>query len=440
MIPKKFKAFSLFLLLSISLVFPPSLSGQVWWEDSGRTLNYDLSGFKILVLLGNDFDYHELMVIKSHWEKWNAKVFVAGNEKILSGHLWILTSKGWKKTEHRKVQPDILLSGVKIKDYHAILLPGGGGPKNLIQKNGDLVKRIIQDADKRGVLLSAISHGPRVLAEADVIQGHKVTGHPEIIKNLAEAGGKYVSAVSVFDHNVITGNWPYFESFALNVAEKLRYPDEEKKSKLAQLESHPGLRIIKERRSVRRYLDKDVEPFLIEELLWMASWAPSSNNDQPWKFVVVKDEDKKSRIFDSFMDRMKEYYEKRNVPFERIKAFWTGHFTAPVFIFVFNHSLPKEDTDIEFSDIEEIWNIQSVSNACQNLLLAAKAMDLGTCWMGALLIIESEIKQLLHVPGEAQLMTVIALGYPAQDPLPRVRKSLSETVFYEKWGSKRDNQ
>ncbi|MDH4219440.1 MAG: MBL fold metallo-hydrolase [Candidatus Aminicenantes bacterium] len=50
---KKFKASSLFLLLSISLVFPSSLSGQVWWEDSGRTLEYDLSAFKILVLLVN---------------------------------------------------------------------------------------------------------------------------------------------------------------------------------------------------------------------------------------------------------------------------------------------------------------------------------------------------------------------------------------------------
>jgi F420 biosynthesis protein FbiB-like protein len=434
---KKIKNFSLFFLLSISLVLPSSLSSQVWWEDSGRRLDYDLSTFKILVLLGDDFDYHELMVIKSYWEKWKAKVIIAGSEKILNGHLWSLTAKGWEKTEHRKVHPDILLSGVKIENYQAIFLPGGGSPKNLIEKSGALVKRIIQEADKRGILLSAICHGPYVLAESDVIRDTKVTGHPEIIKNLTGSGGKHVSAVTVVDQNIITGNWPYFESFALNVAEELFYPEEKKKSILAELESHPALKVIKERRSIRRFLDKDIEPSLIEELLYMASWAPSSNNDQPWRFVVVKDEEKKSRIFDIFMDRMKEYYEKRGVPLERIKTFWSGHFTAPVFVFAFNHPPQKEEPESEFSDIEKIWNIQSVSNACQNLLLAAKAMNLGTCWMGALLVVESEIKQILNTPEEAQLMTVIALGYPAQDPLPRVRKPLSETVFYEKWGIRR---
>ncbi len=434
---RKFKTASLFLLLSISLVIPPSLSGQTWWEDSGRTLDYNLSGFKILVLLGNDFDYHELMVIKSHWENWKAKIIIAGNDKILSGHLWSLTAKGWEKTEYREVQPDILLSGVKIEDYHAVFLPGGESPKDLIEKSGDLVKRIIQEADKRSMLLSAICHGPYVLAESDVIRGHRVTGHPEITKDLIRAGGKHVSEVSVVDQNIITGNWPYFESFALNVAEKLLYPDEKKKNKLAEMESHPALNVIKERRSIRRFLDKDVDHSLIEELLWMASWAPSSNNNQPWRFVVVRDIEKKSQIFDTFIDRMKDYYENHGVPLERIKAFWSGHFTAPVFIFIFNHPPPKKDTETEFSDIEEIWNIQSVSNACQNLLLAAKAMDLGTCWMGALLAIESEIKQLLDAPDEARLMTVIALGYPAQDPLPRVRKPLSETVSYEKWERRR---
>jgi nitroreductase/putative intracellular protease/amidase len=410
-----------------------SPNSQIWWDDSGRTLRYDLSPYKILVLLGEDFDYHELMVIKSYWEKWNAKVITAGNEELLNGHLWSLTSKGWEKKEFRKIQPDIQLSEVNIEDYHAVFLPGGGSPKNLIEKNGDPVKRFVREAHERGLLLSAICHGPQILAESDVIRGRKVTGHPEIIKNLTEAGGEYKRDVCIVDENILTGNWPYFESFALNVAEELLNHDEGEKSKLAELESHLALKVIKERRSIRRFLDKDVDSFMIEELLYFASWAPSSNNDQPWRFVVVRNKDAKNQIFELFLARMEDYYQRRNIPLERIKAFWSGHFSAPVFIFVFNHPSQKEIQE-EFEEIEKIWNIQSVANACQNLLLSAKAMNLGSCWMGALLVIEPEIKRLLQVPADAKLMTVIALGYAADNPLPRVRKSLSETTFYETWG------
>jgi len=418
----------------ILLACPFSLFSQVWWEDSGRTFDYDLSPFKILILLGDDFDYHELMVIKNQWEKWKAKITLAGNAEVLTGHLWNITSKGWEKTEFREVKPDLLLSNVNVKDYYAIFLPGGNSPKNLAEKNRELASKIIREADSQGLLLSAICHGPYLLAVSDVIKGHRVTGHAEIIKDLTEAGGKYVSEVCVVDRNLITGNWPYFESFALNVAEKLLYPIKGAKSRLAELESHPALKVIKERRSVRRFQDKDVDPFLIEELLYMASWAPSSNNDQPWRFVAVKNKEVKNRIFDLFLERMKDYYQKRGVPLERIKAFWSGHFTAPVFIFAFNQP-SDEESEKEFSGIEKIWNIQSVSNACQNILLAAKAMELGTCWMGALLVIETEIKQILQAPEDAQLMTVIALGYPAEDPFPRIRKSLSETAYSEKWGN-----
>ncbi len=433
MLIKNKKFFSV-LTSGLCVIFLPlSLAGQVWWEDSGRTLDYDLSPFKILVLLGDDFDYHELMVIKNNWEKWRARVDIAGSDEVLTGHLWSATAKGWEKTEFRKIKPDLLLSEAKIEDYHAVFIPGGNSPKNLVEKQKGLLVKIIQEADKKNLLLSAICHGPYALAHADAVRGRQVTGHPEIIKNLTEAGGNYVAEVCVVDRNIITGNWPYFESFALTVADKLLYHDEKQKSRLAELESHPALKVIKERRSVRKYLDKDIDTFTVEELLHYASWAPSSNNDQPWRFVVVRDKEVKNKIFELFQARMAGYYQKRGVPPERIKAFWSGHFQAPVFIFVFSHP-QKEEAEGEFQEIEKTWNVQSVANACQNLLLAAKAMNLGTCWMGALLVIEAEIKKLLEVPDAAQLMAVIALGHPAENPLPRVRKSLSETAYYEKWG------
>ncbi len=88
---------------------------------------------------------------------------------------------------------------------------------------------------------------------------------------------------------------------------------------------------------------------------------------------------------------------------------------------------------LEAGMTERIWNIQSVANACQNIILVAKALDLGSCWMGALLVVETEIKQILQASDNARLMVVLAVDYPAEKPLPRIRKSLAETAYYEKW-------
>lgn len=78
--------------------------------------------------------------------------------------------------------------------------------------------------------------------------------------------------------------------------------------------------------------------------------------------------------------------------------------------------------------------MQSVSAACQNILLAATALDLGSVWIGATLIVEPDIKTLLKVPEDVQLVSTIAIGYAAVKPLPPVRKSLPEVIFYGSWG------
>ena len=59
---------------------------QVWWEETGNKYEYDLSPYCILILLGDDFDYHETVVVKRHWEDWGASVDIAGTDTQLTGH------------------------------------------------------------------------------------------------------------------------------------------------------------------------------------------------------------------------------------------------------------------------------------------------------------------------------------------------------------------
>ncbi len=197
-------------------------------------------------------------------------------------------------------------------------------------------------------------------------------------------------------------------------------------------QTDPVLKAIKERRSIRRFQEKDVEQSQIEQILKAATWAPSANNAQPWKFVVVKNKETKEKLLGVFLDRMKDYFESHGIPLDRIKTFWSGVFSAPVHIFAFC------DTDVVemeegWEKTEMLWSTQEVSAACQNILLAAQALGLGSVWAGATLAVEDEIKAMLDVPEGVKFMTVIALGYPTHEPLPPVRRPLSDVMFFEKW-------
>jgi protease I len=427
------------ILVNLLMLSLPLLPGQVWWEDSGRSFDFDLSPFKILVLLGEEFDYHELTVIKNHWEKWGAEVVIAGSDKILTGHLWSVSSKGWEKAEYRNIQPDLMLAEVQIDHYQAIFLPGGGSPKNLIETKRNQVVGIIRDAYDKGMLVSAICHGPFALAEAGVVKGHEITCHPEIVTDIIKAGGQYVKEVKVVDRNILTGNFPYFESFASGVAEKLLYPDQKQKSRFMELESHPAVKAVKERNDVWMFKDKEVEPFVLQELLHLGASVSSAGDSQSWRFVLVKDSYTKEQVLDRYLEEKEEDYLKRGIPLERVRAYMSKIFEAPVLIFAFLNA-EENPGSLYSSETRELWNIQALAAACQNILLAAEAMELGTHWLSSMGVIEPQIERILRIPEQARLMTVIALGHPADRSFPPLRRSLSEVVFYEKWGKMQDRR
>jgi F420 biosynthesis protein FbiB-like protein len=417
----------LFCLTGASLVF-----GQVWWEKTGEKYDYDLSGYRFLMVLGDDFDYHETVVIKQYWEDWGAKVDIAGTDSTLTGHFWQRTEKGFDRSDTKMIHTDLLLPQINLSQYQVLFFPGGNSPKSLLQKDSLLVTRMIQEADKKGLILAAICHGPQVLVASGLIKDRKVTGHREVMNNITEAGGKFINQVCVVDENIVTGNWPYFETMAVKVAERILYPEGGGPSEKSPFETNPVLNVIKERRSIRRFEQRDVDPTIIEQILKAATWAPSANNEQPWKFVVLREKKTKEQVLEALMNRMEDYYQTHGIPLDRIRAYWSGVFSAPVHIFAFCDTSVVE-IEKEWEEIQMLWSMQGVSAACQNILLAAHALGLGSVWTGATLAVEDTIKTLLEVPKHAQLMTVIAIGYPAYTPLPPVRKPLSDIVFSEKW-------
>ncbi len=158
---------------------------------------------------------------------------------------------------------------------------------------------------------------------------------------------------------------------------------------------------IRDRISVRKFESRSVADELIKEILETARWAPSGLNNQPWKFIIVKNKEIKTKL------AQQTHYSKI------IES-------APICIAVFY------DKDIGYNYVKDV---QACGAAIQNMLLAIHNLGLGGVWLGEILNRRQEVEKILKVPDSFELMAVVAFGYPAQKETSRSRKPLSELVF-----------
>jgi len=167
---------------------------------------------------------------------------------------------------------------------------------------------------------------------------------------------------------------------------------------------------LKTRRSIRSYQDKEVPDSLIEELLEIARWAPSATNNQPWRFVVIKDKKRKASLRGGLRDALISF-SKHILEAPVVIAAW------------YSPSL-----------VVKQFQVSDVSNALIYLLLAAHAEGLGTCWIGW--FSENRVKKVLNLPRKAKVVALITLGYPNTIPEPKKRKSVEEIAYREMYDEK----
>lgn len=91
-------------------------------------------------------------------------------------------------------------------DYDAVIIPGGKSPAAL-RENAAMVE-FVKKANERRIPISAICHGPQLLAKADLLNGKTLTGYPAIQDEIKQAGGRYVDKEVVVDGNLITSRRP----------------------------------------------------------------------------------------------------------------------------------------------------------------------------------------------------------------------------------------
>jgi nitroreductase len=175
---------------------------------------------------------------------------------------------------------------------------------------------------------------------------------------------------------------------------------------------------IHHRRSHRRYKPEMPPREVLERVIEAALWAPSGTNAQDWNITVMagKVRDEFVELISRAIHHLLPILKKAQVPEkgqDLVMKFFKNLGGAPVIIAVTIGKRPDDLTNFN--------NIQSGAALFQNLLLAAHAEGLGTCWMTGAHSLETEILKFLGKE-EQQLLAITPIGYSAKEPPVPPRK------------------
>lgn len=413
--------------ITVILFISESLVSQAWKENSGNEWNYDLSGIRILTVIYEGFNYEEAVDITDYWKKWGASVDFAGTQTELHGERNNPATGKPHDMIAATLRPGMLLQDADYRQYDLIYFPGGEGVQEFLQAKRNEIRTIIDGAVSEKKYVAAICHSPLLLAASDMVKGHAVTVQGnEFRPQLVKSGATIVNRIFVCDGYFITGQWPYFETFAASVAEKLLYPGgdgpfEKRKGNgaLNRFLDQRNVYIMRQgtisEDTVRMIVNYSVNPILPVEMM----------NNSPLKIFAIKDPAVKSLLVDQLVEAGLEKFKSQNIPAEALKRFWTLMFNAPVIMFVYTDisDVPVEDREI-FSRIAAGLAGQSVAQ------MGSVAGELGYSMsvIGGLrsMIAEEGIGKVLNTPAGYKLINILGIGHPVEMANPAVIRPVSD--------------
>ncbi|MCD6205890.1 MAG: nitroreductase family protein [Candidatus Marinimicrobia bacterium] len=162
--------------------------------------------------------------------------------------------------------------------------------------------------------------------------------------------------------------------------------------------------LIKSRRSIRQFQPKPVPEDILKKCADAARLAPSAANLQPLEYILVNDPAQCERIFPLL--RWAAYIQPKGNP-------KPGQHPTAYLIILINESLGND------------WKFHDVGAAVENFILAAWSQGIGSCWLAS--VDRDKLRVLYKIPEDYKIDSVLALGYPAEEPVAEDR---SETVRY----------
>jgi nitroreductase len=166
--------------------------------------------------------------------------------------------------------------------------------------------------------------------------------------------------------------------------------------------------LVERRKSIREFLDKEIEQEKVDRLLRVLQRAQSAANCQPWHFIVARKEER---------DRLKNVFTR------------DGFKKAPLMIVACAE--PSKAWTRKADKANYAW--VDVTIAVTEMITAATAEGLGTCWVGA--IDPSEVKEALSIPAPVEVVGIIVIGYPVEELVreEKRRKPLDEIIHHGRW-------
>jgi nitroreductase len=181
---------------------------------------------------------------------------------------------------------------------------------------------------------------------------------------------------------------------------------------------NPVIEAIATRRSVRSYENKPVPRHILQAIIEAGNQAPSAMNSQPWRFVVVEDQGLKRKLLNAsrpkalgILENVKEADPERYAQimkrYEEMED--PIYYSAPVILFVIGSG--------RYAD-------HSCPLACENIMLAAYSLGVGSCWVGfgSMVTEDAEIIKELELKDDEKIYGPIILGYPKVYPEPPSKK------------------
>jgi nitroreductase len=205
------------------------------------------------------------------------------------------------------------------------------------------------------------------------------------------------------------------------------------------------MKVIQDRRSIREYTTDPVSEEDLAMILEAARQAPSGENAQPWRFIVVNDPLTRKKLgaiagggsgrrftAEFVTKKMQERFAtledeaKKKAAFEKLTSGQVSAFLADA------------PLDLVIVGKKDVWDLPyDTSATIENILLMVTALGLGACWVIAPCIDirdEEKIKELLAIPEGMKAISIISIGHPTRPHRPRPRLPMNELVFREKWG------
>lgn len=175
-------------------------------------------------------------------------------------------------------------------------------------------------------------------------------------------------------------------------------------------------KMIKERRSIRKYLDKKVDRETMREIIELSKWAPSWGNFQIARYTLVEDEQVIQRIAsEGVNDFIYNIDTLKNAKGVAVLSYVKGK----------SGKLDKEEY---VTSKASTWEVFDAGIACQTFCLAAHSKGVGTLVMGV--IDDESISAIVGLPEEEIVAAIIVYGYPNETPSPTPRMDIDDIVRF----------